>query len=207
MCVPNRISKPHTTEHATTLRARASGSNGPLLYNTNCREAAPRRVLPCRPPGGPAPPLISIIIDPGARSRIGLETYVLRGIRMVPRWFRDGSGAATVGRPYVLRGIRMVPRWFHDGSARVPRWFRSRHRRRTIRFAGDPGGSAMVPRWFRTGSLPNARVAATLAAHAAAAALPFPRQPTPSSLGGFLRTDFHPKIFYAARIFQKQYQV
>ena len=123
VCVPNRISKPHTTEHATTLRARASGSNGPLPYNTNCREAAPRRVLPCRPPGGPAPPLISIIIDPGARSRIGLETYVLRGIRMVPRWFRDGSGAATVGRPYVLRGIRMVPRWFHDGSARVPRWF------------------------------------------------------------------------------------
>ena len=129
------------------------------------------------------------------------------GSTMVPPGFRDGSGAATVGGPYVLRGIRVVPRWFHDGSARVPRWFRSRRRRRTIRFAGDPGGSAMVPRWFRTGSLPNARVAATLAAHAAAAALPFPRQPTPSSLGGFLRTDFHPKIFYAARIFQKQYQV
>ena len=71
---------------------------------------------------------------------------------MVPRWFRDGSGAATVGRPYVLRGIRMVPRWFHDGSARVPRWFRSRRRRMTIRFTRDSDGSAMVPRWFRPGS-------------------------------------------------------
>ena len=53
VCVPNRISKPHTTEHATTLRARASGSNGPSLIILIVERLRLDASCPAGPPGGP----------------------------------------------------------------------------------------------------------------------------------------------------------